>query len=337
MGNYKFSNKDFTIFLLVNLGLVVIMGFAMSYAYSLDLVGGYPLVHMYYPALGVMIALILNKEIRNQVPKEFFGTFMFFSITSIIYLLIKTLIFHQDPTSKLQTWLMFGSISLLIVYFADREEKIERFGLKISKKHISSILCVLLFLVLYMGRIFLSSLLFGELKEALDPFKNIDTWISLILLPISFPLSFMLFLGEEYGWRYFLQPALQERLGTRLGIIVLGLIWGIWHLPINIFYYSPTTSLYSILNQLIVCISYSIFFGFVYMKTENIWAIAMIHFINNNLAFIIYGGTGNNLVFSWKSVVYNFIFLSIFYLPFLFTKEYSKRKNNIEKSETIIN
>lgn len=58
----------------------------MSYAYSLDLVGGYPLVHMYYPALGVMIALILNKEIRNQVPKEFFGTFMFFSITSIIYL-----------------------------------------------------------------------------------------------------------------------------------------------------------------------------------------------------------------------------------------------------------
>lgn len=73
------------------------------------------------------------------------------------------------------------------------------------------------------------------------------------------------------------------------------------------------------------------------MKTENIWAIAMIHFINNNLAFIIYGGTGNNLVFSWKSVVYNFMFLSIFYLPFLFTKEYSKRKNNIEKSETIIN
>ncbi|MCS4523181.1 CPBP family intramembrane metalloprotease [Clostridium botulinum] len=45
--------------------------------------------------------------------------------------------------------------------------------------------------------------------------------------------------GEEYGWRYFLQTAFQERLGKRKGIIFLGIIWGIWHLPLNLFYYSP--------------------------------------------------------------------------------------------------
>ena len=74
----------------------------------------------------------------------------------------------------------------------------------------------------------------------------------MLLLPLSFPFTYIAFFGEEYGWRYFLQPAIQERIGKRRGAIVVGLIWGIWHLPINMFYYSPETSLYSVINQLIV-------------------------------------------------------------------------------------
>ncbi|WP_236887285.1 CPBP family intramembrane glutamic endopeptidase [Clostridium botulinum] len=69
----------------------------------------------------------------------------------------------------------------------------------------------------------------------------------------------MPFLGEEYSWRYFLEHAFQERLGKIKGIIAVGLIWGIWHLPLNIMYYSPKTSLYSVLNQLIACTGYAIF------------------------------------------------------------------------------
>ncbi|MCS4515483.1 CPBP family intramembrane metalloprotease [Clostridium botulinum] len=49
----------------------------------------------------------------------------------------------------------------------------------------------------------------------------------MFLLPLSFPLTFIVFFGEEYGWRYFLQTAFQERLGKRKGIIFLGIIWGI--------------------------------------------------------------------------------------------------------------
>ena len=37
---------------------------------------------------------------------------------------------------------------------------------------------------------------------------------------------------EEFGWRGFLQPLLQNRLQPLAASIVVGVIWGLWHLPV---------------------------------------------------------------------------------------------------------
>lgn len=37
--------------------------------------------------------------------------------------------------------------------------------------------------------------------------------------------------GEEFAWRGFLQQQLQERIGTVNGVVLLGVIWSMWHLP----------------------------------------------------------------------------------------------------------
>ena len=42
--------------------------------------------------------------------------------------------------------------------------------------------------------------------------------------------SFFTF-GEEFGWRAYLQPKLMP-LGFRKAMLLMGLIWGVWHWPL---------------------------------------------------------------------------------------------------------
>ena len=69
------------------------------------------------------------------------------------------------------------------------------------------------------------------------------------------------------------------------------------------------------------------------MKTENIWTISMIHFMNNNLGYVLYSANGANIVFTWQSVLVNLLLFSTVYMPFLLTKEY--RKSDIDMVETV--
>jgi membrane protease YdiL (CAAX protease family) len=52
-----------------------------------------------------------------------------------------------------------------------------------------------------------------------------------VLIPVAIVWPLLAALGEEIGWRGFLLPRLQPRYGIVGTAIVIGIIWGLWHLP----------------------------------------------------------------------------------------------------------
>jgi membrane protease YdiL (CAAX protease family) len=59
------------------------------------------------------------------------------------------------------------------------------------------------------------------------------SWTS-VLIVFGLTLLFGGPLGEEIGWRGWLLPTLQVRLSPLLSSLIIGLVWGLWHLPLHL-------------------------------------------------------------------------------------------------------
>lgn len=55
-------------------------------------------------------------------------------------------------------------------------------------------------------------------------------WFYPPLRPEHFAALVMFPLGEEFGWRGFAYPRVAQRLGPVAGSLLLGAVWGLWHL-----------------------------------------------------------------------------------------------------------
>ena len=123
--------------------------------------------------------------------------------------------------------------------------------------------------------------------------------------------------GRIWLARFFCSPCCKNSSARGAAFWCWGAVWGLWHLPINIFYYSPDTWALSVLNQVFLCICYSVFFGFAYAKTKSIWAPVMIHFFNNNAVLLFASADSiSNQVLDWLSILLSFVAMGVLYLPF---------------------
>lgn len=331
----KTKNNGLGIYFLIAFGVPVILGIFMGIAYQKGQdVSTFPLVWMYLPATAVMAGALLGGEKKTaadktqlMAPKFFYG--MFSVITAVMVILAVCNIFLPGTGLAMGiNYLVYASslISLIAIPLISKDRR-EAYGLRLTKNWKWSLAGIGIFILLYLVLALISmapAYLTGESGEAFLLNPDLGIWLVLIL-PLNLLLSFTAFFGEEYGWRYYLQPILQKKFGLKRGVIVLGLLWGIWHVPINLFYYSPSTSFQSILVQLAGCVGMGIFFGWVYMRTQNVWAVTMIHFLNNNLGMALFNVSSAGVERQWGDTIFSILLYLAVYMPFLLMKEYREK------------
>lgn len=114
--------------------------------------------------------------------------------------------------------------------------------------------------------------------------------ILLVPLPIiGIFFTIGIFYGEESGWRGYLQEKLQRHFGKIGGVLLLGMLWWVWHLPLWMIQGNEWSDL---LCGIPTIIGICTFFGYLYMKTGNVWLCAIIHGVYNSMGVVMISGDG---------------------------------------------
>lgn len=322
----QIQKKQLGIYVIIAYGITLLMGLPMGLGYNRGLdVSVFPNAQMMYPAAGVMLAYLITEKGKAELPKRFFITYLAATVLMLASAVGSVLLPDITWMGICNLVMVGGSVLAWIMLLTEKKEKRIAYGLK-GKNIKASVFCVLLFVGLYLLRAVLSYAVSGQMSAVGEIAGNPMTWIMAGSLIINFFLVFIAFFGEEYGWRYYLQPLLQSRFGKRRGVILLGVVWGLWHLPVNFFYYSPGTGLISAAGQQITCITLGIFFAYAYMKTENIWVPVVLHFLNNNLVPIITGTYSADIIqgqtMSWADLIPLLVVNGVLFGGFLAAKEF---------------
>jgi len=150
-----------------------------------------------------------------------------------------------------------------------------------------------LFFVLF-PRYFDSSLLTIRQMSAKSPsLGNLSPWAVLIIqlaqgVLISPIVNSIATFGEEFGWRAYLQPRLMP-LGGRKTMLLIGLIWGIWHWPVIFMGYEygfsyPGYPWVGPLLFLWVTFGLGIFLGWLTLRSKSVWPAVIGHAAINGIA-----------------------------------------------------
>ncbi len=124
----------------------------------------------------------------------------------------------------------------------------------------------------------------------IDPWTVVitQTVAAVILAPIlnAFPI-----LGEEFGWRAYLQPKLMP-LGGRKAVLLTGAIWGVWHWPIIAMGYNygqgyvgaPWLGLIAMVWFTVI---FGALLGWMTLRAGSVWPAVIGHGALNGLAGIV--------------------------------------------------
>lgn len=110
------------------------------------------------------------------------------------------------------------------------------------------------------------------------------TAVNSMLLTFGITLVPMLFLsiGEEFGWRGYLEPILWSVNKHKVpGHIFTGVVWGVWHFPVLLFAPSSETYPVQLLMVVLGCVGLAIIYGQMRLRSGSVWPCVVLHAVSN--------------------------------------------------------
>jgi CAAX protease family protein len=106
---------------------------------------------------------------------------------------------------------------------------------------------------------------------------------SLLVQPLMILPTFlaMFFIGgsvqEEFGWRGFALPRMLKKWNPLVASLVLGIIWGLWHLPL--FFIEGTGQYYMPMGVfMVMTLAFTVLFTWFYLRTDrNLFSALLFH------------------------------------------------------------
>jgi membrane protease YdiL (CAAX protease family) len=218
---------------------------------------------------------------------------------------------HPVAAFFLMTYLMTWALWLPLVILQDRTPPALDLVLRILGSSVPSALAILLVARLQgraevrrlVRRLLIARVAVGWYAAvvALTALAVVAVWVSTLfgfptpVVAVTIPglLSVFLFsifpgsaLGEELGWRGFALPRLQARRSALAASLIVGTVWGTYHLPLFLLG-SPTRPFALFLPFALSCVIMSIFYTWMYNGTRGSLFIAVLLHAATNLPLSI--------------------------------------------------
>jgi len=193
----------------------------------------------------------------------------------------------KNPIANSVIMLVYGFIPAILALILNKKEGGTWKDLKFFKPSFKGALLAILAPILYFGIIVSTQILFDF--RTLPDWSKIGSPIFVILLLVAgYPITVLLILGEEIGWRGYLQEKMMDGFGAFKGIFLLGLVWGIWHLPIALqgFNFPNHPYIEAFITFPLVGIAISLIIAYLGFNRYSIFIGALLHASNNH-----FGGT----------------------------------------------
>ncbi len=119
--------------------------------------------------------------------------------------------------------------------------------------------------------------------------------LQLAVLPLAAFVNLIPALGEELGWRGWLLPKLLP-LGTLPALLVMGVIWGLWHAPLILlgYNYADAPGWLALTSMVVMCVLVGAVFGWLRLRSGSVWPAALAHaaFNGAGASFLLFAQAG---------------------------------------------